>query len=416
MDKPLRKRRPPAAGLPGGSHAAGGLSAQTKARSNAVLVHQLQVHQVELEMQNEELRQAQMDLAAARDRFIDLYDLAPVGYVTLDSEGVVVGANLTSAAMLGEDRQALLGRRFARLVAPSDADRWHRHLLLATSSGASQRVELALRRRSGASFHAQLDCLAVTRPGAPTTLRVTLTDNTQRKEAEMDRRIANSAVDAGEANRRFVARELHEELGQRLSVLKMGLAGLRATTSDPPREERIASMLETLDEALAMVRRITTGLRPPMLDDLGLNAAIEWLARDSSRRLGLQVNLHLAEIDPPLDERTAVAVYRMVQEVLAYIARRGNARQVEIDIRQTAAELVLAVQGSGTGTGPTARRAPSTHAGDNADTTALDDRAHLLGGRLGFDQVRGRGPRITLHLPLPAAANNNGSRRPRHSA
>ncbi len=189
MDTPLRKRRTPAAGPCGGSHAATSASAQTKARSNAALVHELQVHQVKLEMQNKELRQAQLDLAAARDRFIDLYDLAPVGHVTLDREGMVVGANLTNAAMLGEDRQAVVGRRFARSVAPSDADRWQRHLLLATTSGASQRVDLALRRRTGAPFHAQLDCLAVAPPGAPTTLRVTLTDNTQRKEAEMDRRI-----------------------------------------------------------------------------------------------------------------------------------------------------------------------------------------------------------------------------------
>ena len=413
MDKPLRTRRTAAAGLPGRSHAAGGASAQTKARSNAVLVHELQVHQVELEMQNEELRRAQIDLAAARDRFIDLYDLAPVGYVTLDRDGVVVGANLTSAAMFGEDRQALLGRRFAHFVAPADADRYHRHLLLATKSGASQRVELSLRRRSGACFHAQLDCLPVAPPGAPATLRVTLTDNTQRREAEMDRRIANSAVESGEASRRFIARELHEELGQRLSVLKMELAGLRAATSDPPREERIASMLETLDEAVAMVRRIATELRPLMLDDLGLNAAIDWLAHDSSRRLGLEVNLRLAEIDPPLDERTAVAMYRFVQEALAYVARRGHATQVAIDIRQAAAQLVMTVQGSGAV--PTTQGAPSSDAGDNAETTALRDRAHLLGGQLGLDHVRGRGPRITLHLPLPTAAHQPGSRMPREN-
>ncbi len=405
MDEPSRKRRTPAAGLPGRSHAVGSVSAQTKARSNAAPVHELQVHQVELEMQNKELRQAQLDLAAARDRFIDLYDLAPVGHVTLDRHGLVIGANLTAAGMLGNDRQALLGRRFSRFVAPSDADSWQRHRLLVTRSDRSQRLEVALCRRSGASFPARLDCLAVARPGAPTTLR---------KEAEMDRRIANSAVEAGAASRRFVARELHEEPGQRLSVLKMELAGLRATTSDQTREERIASMLETLDEAVAMVRRIATELRPLMLDDLGLNAAIDWLARDSSRRLGPEVNLRLTQIDPPLDERTAVAMYRMVQEILAYIARRGFATQVAIDIRQTAAELVLAVQGNGAR--PATRRASPADAKDSAETTALRDRAHMLGGQLGFDHVRCRGPRITLRLPLPHAANNKPSRLPQDNA
>lgn len=81
------------------------------------LVHELQVHQIELQMQNEELRQAQSELARSRDRFSELYDCAPVGYVTIDAEGVVVEANLTAAAMFGVERAALVGTNFNRVVA-----------------------------------------------------------------------------------------------------------------------------------------------------------------------------------------------------------------------------------------------------------------------------------------------------------
>ncbi|MEI6226457.1 MAG: PAS domain-containing protein, partial [Deltaproteobacteria bacterium] len=93
--------------------------------STAALVSQLQVHQIELEMQNEELRRAHLELEEARDRYVDLFEFAPVGYLTLDEAGQVNHANLTSATLLGVERKGLLGLPFAGFVDPSDADRWH---------------------------------------------------------------------------------------------------------------------------------------------------------------------------------------------------------------------------------------------------------------------------------------------------
>jgi len=377
--------------------------------STAALVHELRVHQVELEMQNEELRQAQVDLAAARDRFVDLYDLAPVGYLTLDGRGTVLAANLTSAAMLGEERKALLGRRFARHVSPADADRWHLHLVRACDSDTSQGIELALRRRTGELFHAQVDCLRVVVAQAPLTLRVTLTDVTQRKHSEIHRRIADSAVEVGEAERRRLARELHEELGQRLSVLKMELSGLGAGTDGASREARIAAMQDSLDDALAMVRRIAAGLRPLMLDDLGLNAAIDWLARDTARRHGMQVRLRLAELDPPLDERMALGIYRMLQEILGYLLRQARATGIGIETRKKAGALELAVQGEAA-----TAAAPAPDASTGLDPTlALRDRAHLIGGALELEGMPGQPTRITVRLPLRSATACTGPRRAR---
>jgi PAS domain S-box-containing protein len=383
-----------------------------KQLSNAALVHELQVHQVELEMQNDELRQTQMDLVAARDRFVNLYDLAPVGYLTLDSGGSVTAANLTAAAMLATDHKALLGNNFARYVAPADADLWHHHLARALAADATLRVELRLQRQSGEPFHAQLDCLPIRAGEQPTTLRVTLADNTQRKQAELERRIADNALDASEAERRHVARELHEELGQRLSALKMELASLAGANDATDRQTRITSMLETLDDTVAMVRRIATGLRPLMLDDLGLNAAIDWLARDTAQRHGLQVSLHLAEPSPALDERTALAMYRMVQETLVHMVRNAHATGFAVDLQQKSGDLVLTVQGEA----PVKGYAPAqrTHA-DSDGARALRDEAHRLGGQLELADLPGRGSRITVRLPLAIltrAGNTTPSRDP----
>jgi len=365
-----------------------------RAPSHAELVHELEVHQVELEMQNEELRHAQLDLAAARDRFVDLYDFAPVGYFTLDARGMVAEANLTGAAMLGTGRKALLGRGFSRFVVPAHTDIWHQHLRRTSQQAGLGRVELVLQKHSGDTFHGQLDCVPVMLAGDTTMLRVTLTDITQRKLAEMDRRIADSAQDAREAERRHVARELHEGLGQRLSALKMELGTLALQADPAATRERVAAMLDTLDEALASVRRID--LRPLMLDDLGLGAAIDWLAHDVARRLGYDISLDLQEIEPAADERTSIAVYRMAQDILDHIALRGNAASVAVSLSQQAAELVLTVRCKSTSP-PRGRE----FAADSDITQDLHDRARLMGGRLEIGNASRQDPSITLRMPLP---------------
>jgi len=363
-------------------------------RDALALEHELRVHQIELESQNEELRRAQLELALARDRFADLYEFAPVGYFTLDAEGRVSEVNLTGTSLFGTQRKALLGRRFERFVAAVDTERWRTHLHQALRLGVHGRIELMMRPAAGALLHAQLDCIRALAADATPTLRLTLTDVTERKRAEMDRHLAATVVEASEAERRRVARELHEDLGQNLSALKMDLASLPAVPG--VQAERVPAMLAALDVAVATVRRISTALRPLMLDDLGLNAAIDWLVHDASQRLGLRITLDLDEGDPPLGERHTIALYRMVQETLAHIARHAHASDVAIEMHQQSGELLLTMQDNGSGWPVVASRR-----GDADAPMRLREQAHLLGGRLEFGNVRGGGQRFTLHLPLP---------------
>ena len=370
-------------------------AARTTAASQTALLHELHVHQIELEIQNEELRRAQAELAGARDRFVDLYDFAPVGYFTLDAQGVIAEANLTGAAILGEERMPLLGGPLARFIHVRDRERWRRHLRHTLRHDGVQRIELLLQPRAVAPLHAQFDCLRVVAADARAVLRVTLTDITQRKLAEVDRRIAIGAVDAREDERRSVARELHDELGQRLSALKMALASLRQDAGAAECGEQIDAMLVTLGDAVAMVRRIATDLRPLLLDDLGLNAAIDWLARDAARRSGLDVRVRIDDDAAPLGERTSTSVFRLVQEGLAQIASHARGRAVAIELQRRPDELVLVLEHDGTGW-------PEPDVGASVEPAQrLRDRVHLLGGALRVDDAPDGARRITIHLPLP---------------
>ena len=101
-------------------------SGKGPARPAEDLLHELQVHQIELEMQNDELRRSQVALEASRDRYLDLYEFAPVGYLTVTAAGLIFEVNLTGATLLHVERKKLLQRRFAHFIAPGDRDRWHR--------------------------------------------------------------------------------------------------------------------------------------------------------------------------------------------------------------------------------------------------------------------------------------------------
>ncbi|MFZ4538368.1 ATP-binding protein [Propionivibrio sp.] len=169
--------------------------AEAPQRSAEALLHELQAHQIELEMQNEALRVSQLELEKTRDRFIDLYDYAPVGYLTLTGNALVAEANRTAATLLGVERKQLLDLRFDRFVADADLGVWQRQFAGVMACGGRQAFELALRAAEGdfhspSTRHVHVDCLRVesAEAGDPDalapTLRMTLTDITQRKAAE----------------------------------------------------------------------------------------------------------------------------------------------------------------------------------------------------------------------------------------
>ncbi|MDP1593425.1 MAG: diguanylate cyclase [Gallionella sp.] len=148
------------------------------------LRHELQVHQIELEMQNENLRQSQLELEKSRDRYIDFYDFAPVGYLTLDAHGAISEINLTGASLLGVERNTLLSQYLTHYVATEYYERWGKHFNNMLASDEKHVCELALQRKGGPRFFAQLDCLRLSKAGEPPLLRIVLTDISERIENE----------------------------------------------------------------------------------------------------------------------------------------------------------------------------------------------------------------------------------------
>ena len=153
------------------------------------LVHELQVHQIELEMQNEELRRAQETITETGNRYADLYDFAPVGYVTLDPQGLINEINLTGARLLGAPRDTLLQKPFILFVAPGDRQAFQAYLKRLPAGGAPQSLELVINPKQGPSGAVSLESLALVEAGGQVIqYRIAFTDITRRRKAEDDLR------------------------------------------------------------------------------------------------------------------------------------------------------------------------------------------------------------------------------------
>jgi len=149
------------------------------------LLHDLQVHRIELEMQNDELRSSQEQLELARERYFDLYDLAPVGYVTIGENGIVLESNLTAAGLLDVTRAAIANQPWSRFVFPADQDVYFLHRKQLFASGAPLGCELRLRKSNGESFWVRLESRIAERDGRTRICRTVLSDISDRKRAEL---------------------------------------------------------------------------------------------------------------------------------------------------------------------------------------------------------------------------------------
>jgi signal transduction histidine kinase len=213
------------------------------------------------------------------------------------------------------------------------------------------------------------------------------------------RALSDRLIQIQEDERSRIARELHDDLGQSLTALKMDVGGLLALTREAaavaPLHERI---IRTLDATVTAVQRISSELRPSILDDLGLIAAIESEGHLFETRTGIECELSLPQ-ELPIDVSRATAIYRIVQEALTNVARHSNATRVEIRLRSRPDEILIEVRDDGRGI--TERE---VNAADSLGLTGIRERADLLGGSVRFEGVPERGTIVSVRIPLTIPA------------
>ena len=199
-----------------------------------------------------------------------------------------------------------------------------------------------------------------------------------------------------EDERTRAAREIHDELGQALTAIKLEFTALLRDlpAQDGPVRERSQTILKLLDQTFQSVRRIATGLRPTVLDDLGLVAALEWAAEDFQARTGTRCEIDLPDEDIVLDPERATALFRIFQETLTNVARHANATHVNARLAEEGGSLILEVRDNGKGIGE-----EQLSAGTSLGILGLRERVLLLGGTLTITGTPEKGTAVTVHVP-----------------
>jgi len=202
-------------------------------------------------------------------------------------------------------------------------------------------------------------------------------------------------VETQEEERRVLSRELHDEVGQSLSAILVGLSNLSAAIRANARERmesEVTSLRRIVEGTVKMVRNITLLLRPSMLDDLGLIPALEWQAREVSRQTGLRVNVAAGGVSDQLPEEFKTCIYRVVQEALHNVTRHAAARTVRIVTQQEEGRLLLSIQDDGRGFDVRRSR--------GLGLLGMEERVAHLGGTLRLFSEPGSGTLISVVLPL----------------
>jgi PAS domain S-box-containing protein len=240
-------------------------------------------------------------------------------------------------------------------------------------------------------------------------------DITQRKQAEaalfenqkmaMQREqlhaLAVRQQRAREEERTKVSRDLHDQIGQILTAIKMDVTwmGRRLAKTQGPVRERLAGTVELINDGIRSVRRICTGLRPGVLDDLGLAAAIEWQANEFASRTGIPCQVSATSGDLHLDGEQATAFFRIFQECLTNVSRHAKARSVRVSLHMEGGNLLMVVRDDGKGF-------RESEASGSLGILGMKERALVCGGDLQISSSPGNGTTVTLSVPIRSAGEN----------
>ena len=218
--------------------------------------------------------------------------------------------------------------------------------------------------------------------------------------------LSDRLLRAQEDERKTLARELHDEIGQTLSAIMMEASGASAAARSDEVKGRLMSINVMAEKTLNIVRDLALLLRPSMLDDFGLVPALNWHAREMSKRTGMNVRI-ATDISDDFPDEHRTCVYRIVQEAINNAARHAKARNVQVLVKKEGARIVFSVKDDGSGFDKSSVR--------GLGLLGMEERVRRLGGILRIDSVMGRGTTVSAELPLPPS-NETGSEERIHAA
>lgn len=371
------------------------------------LLDEIATYQEALLVQNEALTSAQAELEETRDRFIELYDFAPHGYVTLDHNGVIRQCNLTAAAFLGRSRSSLDGVPLLGFVTP-EARRPYLEFLRQCRAGRAAVVEAEISLSvSDHCFIVQLLCHPQVGLAPARLLLTSIIDITDRRALERERARTSEArsalairlLTAVERERHRIASDLHDDIGQLLTAVRLTFERVAMTARLPASD--VAAVIDIIAQLDQRLHIVATELRPASLD-LGLLSAVRQLVKAWMATHLVPVTFEASRLaDADLQGDAATHWYRIIQEALNNVAKHAAARRVSIRLTREDSQLILVIKDDGRGfDAGTASERPSP-----LGLIGMRERALLLGGTVDIRSATGKGTVISVVAPIQGRAS-----------
>lgn len=344
--------------------------------------------------------------APPRRRYRSVFASATDGLLLIDDDDRIVQANPAACAMHGWGPGELDGMRVFEIIAPSSHGSYETFKSHPDEAGIF-RTAATNRRADGTPIDVEVRGSRF-RVGAKRRMLAILTDVTERNRAvQRLGMLSRKALMAQEEERARVSRDLHDELGQLLTASRFELGWLQKHAAEMPDEvsNALARAIEAVEKSADELRRICRGLRPPLLDDLGLEPAVRLLAQEFEERTGLEVDME-TQVDEaqPVRMEVALCTYRVLQESLNNVGRHASARSVDISLMVSSRELKLSVYDDGKGFDVEALADDG-----GVGIAGMRERASLVGGSVRIRSAPSEGTRVVLQIPIGHANLEDGS-------
>lgn len=349
-----------------------------------------------------ERKEAESELARNEEKYRTLVEQAADAIALYDAAGRILDVNTGAVKLLGYSKKEL-GTMFLKdILTPEEISRNPvRYDVL--QQGRSTVKWRKMRRKDGTVVETEVRSQQLPDGRFLSVIR----DLTERIKAEQElqnyykqlKELNSYLQNVREEERSNIAREIHDELGQQLTVLKMDISWLSKKLEQepaPPKvRERLQGLIEMVDNTVRSVRRISSELRPSMLDDLGLSAAIEWHTQEFKKRSGLTIDTHIDTIDGKLPGKVAITLFRVFQESLTNVARHADASHLTISLKLKDDRLMLMVQDNGKGF-----LMKDIESKKTLGILGMKERIAIIQGEYDIQSVPGKGTTVTVSVPL----------------
>jgi len=367
------------------------------------VLHELRVYQNELEAQNVELRVAHVHLDAARARYFDLYDLAPVGYCTLSEKGLILEANLTSANLLGVSRGVLVQKPISRFILEEDQYIYYLHLKKLSVYGELQACELRMVRQDKTHFWARLEAAVTQDAVGKRVFRVVFSDINDRKNAdEKIHTLSQSLMQAQERERHLISCELHDTIAQNLSALKINnnLIYNDIPMTFPALREKLAASSNLLLETIVAVRNLAYDLRLPGLKEMGLLKSLQMYCAEASENGNVKFDFQSSGMSAiEMKNDMDIHIYRLIQECMNNIRKHAEANHATILLLGSSPNIIIHIRDNGKGFDVKAQELSSV-ATKRMGIRSMQERVNMIHGSMMIHSQPMKGTQVSIKIPF----------------